>query len=114
MTTILIVDDEPDVLLLLRVLLEGEGFAVRSANDGVEALQQLAGGDVDLVVTDLMMPRMDGEELIRTIRSGSDPTAKLPVVVVSARASAVDGANAVFPKPFSADELIETCRTLVG
>ena len=62
---ILVVDDEPDIRDILRILLEGEGFEVEEANNGREALEKIQKRPPDLVITDYVMPEMDGEELCR-------------------------------------------------
>lgn len=63
--SILIVDDEPDTLVLIRDLLEGEGYEVRTAEDGASAIESLRRHSPDLIVLDLMMPGMDGFEFVR-------------------------------------------------
>ena len=65
---ILVVDDEPDIRDILRILLEGEGFEVEEANNGREALEKIQKRPPDLVITDYVMPEMDGEELCRKIK----------------------------------------------
>jgi len=109
--TVLVVDDEPDVLLLLKIILESDGFDVRTAADGFEAMAICAEVRIDVVITDLMMPRMDGGELIRQIRS-TEGLAAIPIIVVSARPDGVDGADAVIAKPFSSQDLIARTRAL--
>lgn len=84
MKTILVVDDEPDTLTVLELLLRHEGFEVRTASDGVEALEQIRDEPPDLVLTDFMMPRMDGLELCRQIRQMG--LEELPIVMTSAAA----------------------------
>jgi CheY-like chemotaxis protein len=69
MHTILLVDDEPEILTAWRVILEMEGYGVVCAGDGVEALAKVESGHVDLIVTDWMMPRMDGGELCRRLKA---------------------------------------------
>jgi CheY-like chemotaxis protein len=83
-TTVLIVDDEPDVRLLLTLILHAAGFEVETAADGFEALLLLEVTRPDLVLLDLMMPRMDGWELIEAIRVNAR-TYELPIVVMSAK-----------------------------
>jgi two-component system sensor histidine kinase and response regulator WspE len=86
---ILVVDDSPLTRELLSSLLEAVGFEILNSNDGVEALERLAREAVDLVVTDLEMPRMDGLELTRRLKS--HPTlSSLPVVIVTTRGSEAD------------------------
>jgi two-component system, OmpR family, KDP operon response regulator KdpE len=77
---ILIVDDDPNLLVLLAEQLQSDGFEIQTARDGVEALRRLAGGWPDLVIVDLMMGRMDGLSLAREIKAQAD----LPIIVLSA------------------------------
>lgn len=107
MARILVVDDSPDVLLLCRVHLEYEGHAVETAADGYEALDALATGRPDLVVLDIMMPGMDGWDVLSAMRA--DPaTANIPVVMLTARGEGLDeirgwreGASGYVTKPFN-------------
>lgn len=69
MPTVLLVDDEPDMLFVWRHVLTNAGYKVRVAADGVAALEQLRDGPANLVITDWMMPRMNGAELCRAIRA---------------------------------------------
>jgi CheY-like chemotaxis protein len=114
---ILIVDDESNLRFLLRMTFELAGHEVSEASHGAAALEVLAESQQDLIVTDFMMPVMDGRELIAQLRA--DPaTAAIPVIVVTATMGAATfGADAVFSKPFdphdvllSADELMEMPR----
>ena len=81
METVLIVDDEKNYPLILSAVLQDEGFETLTANSGGEALDILAQHDVDLVLTDMKMPRMDGIELLENIKS-KDPD--LPVIMMTA------------------------------
>ena len=81
METILIVDDEKNYPPILSAVLEEEGFETYSANSGKEALQILENSDVDLVLTDMKMPAMDGIELLEKVKM-KDP--KLPVIMMTA------------------------------
>jgi CheY-like chemotaxis protein len=109
MSRILIVDDETSVRDLVRIVLEGKGYAVCSAANGKEALEKIQAARPDLVVLDLTMPVLDGwgvlEELRRT------PGAP-PVVVLSGMARLVQhppGPVAWLSKPFRIGELLQTC-----
>ena len=117
MATILVVDDEPDILLLHRVNLESHGHRVLLAADGMTALERIASDHPDAVVLDVMMPVLDGwgvlEELARA------PAAP-PVIVVSAKSAPADierarelGAIDFLPKPFDADELARRVQRLL-
>ena len=110
---VLVVDDEPQVVWVLRFGLESEGYDVATACNGIEALEQVAVHHPELMVLDVMMPKMDGWTVLREL-------AKLPVqerprvVMVTALASLDDrakatelGADAYVPKPFDVDELLQ-------
>ena len=82
MTTLLVVDDDPDIRLLLRYELAAEGHHIVEAGHGEEALARVAEGGVDLVLLDMMMPVLDGWGVLRAIDRGTAP----PVVVITALA----------------------------
>lgn len=113
MPTILIVDDESDILFVLRVVLESSGYSVVEALDGREALEQVREARPDLVITDLMMPVMDGRELIHRIRENPE-TQALPILMVSANPNGTVGAQAMLRKPFKHDDLLREVRSLLG
>jgi CheY-like chemotaxis protein len=104
---VLVVDDEPDVLLLCRVNLEFEGYRVTEASDGEQALARLAEEVPDVVLLDVMMPKMDGWTVLEHIKA--DPrTAEVPVVMLTAKVQDHDqvrgwssGAAEYITKPFS-------------
>jgi two-component system OmpR family response regulator len=107
--TILIIEDDPSLLMGLAMNLRREGYRVRTANDGHRGLDELARERPDLVVLDLMLPGVDGLEILRRIRADD---ATLPVVVLTALGSEQDkikgldlGANDYVTKPFSIAEL---------
>lgn len=89
MHSILLVDDEPDILTAWRLILTGEGYEVRCASNGIEALRHLDGWRPDLVITDWMMPLMGGGELCRYIKSHPD-LLTTPVLVHTAAPTAVE------------------------
>jgi DNA-binding NtrC family response regulator len=112
---VLVVDDEPSVRRFAARALEGEGYQVSTAKDGVEALE-LVGAvprPLGLVVTDVVMPRLDGVELLRTL-SASHPA--LPIILMSGYATAhladvgVAAPCAVLAKPFSVQALVDQVR----
>ena len=110
MSKILIVDDEPDVLLLLRVNLEAAGYETVLAADGEMALRRIDEADPALVLLDIMMPVMDGLGVLRALEERSTAPR---VVVVSAKSSDRDvvraltsGALAYIKKPFDPDDLL--------
>lgn len=111
--TVLVVDDEPDIRYLLRVTLELAGYQVVEAAHGEAALEQVRRSAPRLVVTDRMMPRMNGGELIERLRA--DGTTKaIPIVMISGTRGGQVGADAVLGKPFDAAELIVLVDRLTG
>lgn len=83
--TILVIDDEPDVRTLCRVNLEWKGYKVVEASNGSDAFQRLNEGRPDLILLDLMMPQMDGWEVMRRLKE-DESTASIPVILLTARA----------------------------
>jgi CheY-like chemotaxis protein len=110
--TVLVVDDEPQIVWVLRFTLEAEGYRTVSASDGVRALEEIAQHRPRLVLLDLMMPNMDGWHVLEEMTKL--PAAERPrIVVVSALTSMQErskvtqlGADAFVAKPFDVDELI--------
>jgi CheY-like chemotaxis protein len=108
---VLVVDDEAVVRMCLRIYLNGWGFEVKEAVDGQGALEQLGKEDFDLLISDILMPRKDGWEVIKEIRS--NPRMKdIPVIVLTAKNEDADmfkgydlGANYYITKPFSKAQL---------
>ena len=115
---ILLVEDEPDLVLIIRNTLTGQGFNVRTAMDGEEGLRKFYSEKPDVLVADVMMPKMDGFTMVRQIRQTDQQT---PVLFLTAR-SAIDdvvegfelGANDYLKKPFGMMELIVRLRSLAG
>ncbi len=107
---ILVVDDEATIRETIAELLEIEGYRVETARDGLDALRRLRQAKPDVIVVDLMMPRLDGWGLVRACRA--DPAlADLPVIAMSARpdvAQSVAGLDVqvCLTKPFQVDELL--------
>lgn len=111
---VLVVDDEAQIIRVLRHILNAHSYAVRAAEDGEAALEVFREWQPDLVVTDLQMPNIDGLELCRRIRKNSD----VPIVVLSVRddektiVNALDsGADDYVTKPFGTDELLARLRS---
>lgn len=104
LAVVLVVDDERQIVSLLKDLLEDEGYAVRLAYDGAAALDEINAAKPDLVLSDVMMPRLDGLALYDEIRRR---VADLPVILMSAavRPKAIDAA--FVPKPFDIDHLLD-------
>lgn len=114
---ILVVDDDRAVRESLRRSLTFNGYQVDTAVDGQDALDQIAGNRPDAVVLDLNMPRMDGLEVCRRLRSAGDD---LPILVLTARDGVSDrvsgldaGADDYLPKPFALEELLARMRALL-
>ena len=108
---ILVVDDEPAVRRSVRSALTLEGYEVRLAREGAEALDVLASERVDAIVLDLLMPGVDGLEVCRRLRADGDPT---PVLMLTVRVAGLDaGADDYLTKPFSLDELLARMRALL-
>ena len=110
---ILIADDDPVILRLIQVNLELEGYEVITANNGEEAVAQAKAENPDLVILDIMMPRLDGYQACEQLKS-SDDTKDIPVIFLSAKAQQGDiekgrsfGVAAYLTKPFDPTELLE-------
>jgi DNA-binding response OmpR family regulator len=115
-STILLVDDEDSVQRLLAYPLEREGFRVLQARDGEEALERFAEEQVDLVVLDLMLPKLDGLEVCKRLRAESE----IPIIMLTARDDELDkvvglelGADDYITKPFSIREFRSRVRALL-
>jgi DNA-binding response OmpR family regulator len=117
---ILAVDDEPRILNFLSAKLRSSGYEVVTASNGVDAIEKAQAQEPDLIVLDVLMPRMDGFETLKELRTFSS----VPVIFLSARGADTDrikglglGADDYLPKPFSPDELvarIDAVRRRVG
>ncbi|MBV9624991.1 MAG: response regulator transcription factor [Acidobacteria bacterium] len=110
---ILVVDDEPQITRVLKTTLSSQGYGVRSAADGEQALYEMRGWAPDLIITDLRMPKMDGLELCRRVRTDS----RIPIIILSVKGEeavkveALDaGADDYITKPFSVNELLARVR----
>lgn len=109
---ILVADDEPDLAFLVRMVLEGAGYEVIEARDGLRALERIAEAVPRLVITDLMMPRMNGRTLIDRLRSDPTTTA-VPIVMLSSNPDLASDADAFVTKPFVPQELLELVQRLL-
>ena len=116
---ILVVDDEPDAIELIRFNLKASGYEVLTAEDGEEALAKARKFSPDMILLDLMLPEIDGLEVCKILRR--DPaTASLPIIMLTAKASEIDrvlglefGADDYVTKPFSPRELMLRVRNLL-
>ena len=120
--TILLVEDEELLRAGVQEVLEIQGYKVITAPDGEQALACLAAQTIDLIITDLVMPKMDGVDFVKQVRTIKPD---LPVIVVSGSTRnimqrygidsiQVPGANASLPKPFKSVDLIEQVRQLLA
>jgi len=117
--TILVIDDEANIVELARMYLEQEGFRVQSAGDGAKALEMLARQPPALMVLDLMLPEVDGCEVCRRVRAGK-AAPDLPIIMLTARDDDVDkivglelGADAYVTKPFNPRELVARVKAIL-
>jgi DNA-binding response OmpR family regulator len=115
-TRILVAEDEAAILDAVAYTLQGEGYEVQGVADGETALAQALDGDYDLLVLDLMLPKLSGTEVCRRIRAQSP----LPIIMLTARSAEADrvlgleiGADDYVPKPFSMPELVGRVRALL-
>ena len=115
---ILLVEDESTLAIIIKDTLEGQGFRIRLAKDGEEGLQSFFREKPDVMVADVMMPRMDGFEMVRRLRKTDSRT---PVLFLTARSAINDvvegfelGANDYLKKPFGMQELIVRIKALLG
>lgn len=115
---ILLAEDERTLAMIIKDTLDGQGFHVDVAGDGEEALRLYAANKPDVMVADVMMPRLDGFELVRRIRKHDQTT---PVIFLTARSAVNDvvhgfemGANDYLKKPFGMQELIVRIKALLG
>jgi len=117
--SILVVDDDDAVRDMMCIVLSVAGYAAEGAADGLEALRLLRDGDPpDLIIVDLMMPRMDGQSLIRTM-SGDSTLARIPVAIISGQLTSPaqpPGPQVVarMVKPVELDDLLDLVRQVAG
>ena len=118
MITILLVDDSPTVRTMVADLLKSKGIQVIEAVDGVEAIAKIQSQRPDLVITDIVMPRMNGYELCRWVKTNLTPD--VPVIMCTSKSEQFDhywglkqGADAYITKPFQPIDLIQAIKKLI-
>jgi CheY-like chemotaxis protein len=109
--TVLIVDDEPAIVDLLSQLLEDEGYRVVSAGDGLAAWETVRKRRPDLVIADVMMPRMDGFALVDRLSDGGEP---VPVILMSAAVESRRQGVPFIAKPFDLGELLDLVNSYLA
>lgn len=117
---ILLVDDEPDLAQLVSLRLKAAGYEVQVAYDGQQAIDQVKKSRPDLVILDLMLPKIDGYKVCRLLKF-DERTRTLPILIFTARAQVEDvtlatecGADAYLTKPFDAEALLSKLAELLG
>jgi CheY-like chemotaxis protein len=118
-STVLVVDDEPDIRLTLRFMLEGAGHTVIEAATGADALNRLGAERPDLVLLDIRLPDMDGWDVMASIRSSAELSA-VPFLIMSAHSSGdfrdratQEGGRGYLVKPFREEDLVEAVGALL-
>jgi DNA-binding response OmpR family regulator len=117
---VLVADDDPDILSLVKLRLERSGYDVVSAGDGAQALQTARARTPDLALLDVMMPKLDGYEVTTRLRQ-EEATRHLPIILLTARVQESDiargveaGADDYVKKPFSTHELRDRVQAVLG
>jgi CheY-like chemotaxis protein len=121
MKTILAVDDDPDILVLVEKILKREGYEVLTAANGAKAISLLkTGREIDLILLDVMMPNINGFEVSQWVR-GSESERRIPVVFVTAKDDAQSmkegfrsGGTVYLTKPFTTTQLVKTVTSIIG
>ena len=117
--TILIVDDEPNIVISIEYLMKRAGYEVATAYDGQQALDYLADNNPSLMILDVMMPNKNGFEVCEVVRA-DNRFAQMPILMLTARGREAEmnkglslGANAYITKPFSTHDLVESVKSLL-
>lgn len=118
--TIMVVDDNPDIITIVKTILEGKGYGVSSASSGPELLNHLKTLKPDLIILDIMMPEMDGLEVLGRLK-GTTEWATIPVILLTAKVQYEDvlggyklGADYYITKPFTSTQLVNGINLLLG
>ena len=116
----MVVDDNPDIITIVKTILEGRGYTVFSASSGPELLSMLATQKPDLIILDIMMPEMDGLEVLTRLK-GKTETSTIPVILLTAKVQYEDvlggyklGADYYITKPFTSTQLVNGINLLLG
>src|SRR5436309_4754290 len=116
MGTILIIDDDEELCELVSEYLTVEGFEIESVNDGQSGLERALSGDYDMAILDVMLPKMNGFDVLRNLREHS----KMPIIMLTARGDDMErivgleiGADDYLPKPFNPRELVARLRAIL-
>ncbi|MCU0640540.1 MAG: response regulator [Candidatus Margulisbacteria bacterium] len=117
---ILVVDDEPDVASLLTLMLKAQGYTVVTASDGQEALEKARSENPDLILLDVMLPRMDGYKVARMLKF-DEKYSQIPIIMLTAKIQERDrqtglemGANDYLTKPFDTTALLDKIKVLLA
>ncbi len=120
MERVLVVDDDIELTELVVEYLAPEGFSVEMVDNGLEGVERALAGDYAIIVLDVMLPGLNGLEVLRRIRAASTPVARTPVLMLTARGADVDrivglelGADDYLPKPFNPRELVARIRAIL-
>lgn len=118
--TIMVVDDNPDIITIVKTILEGKGYQVLSAASGAQLLNLLESTKPDLIILDIMMPEMDGLEVLSRLKALTE-TASIPVILLTAKVQYEDvlggyklGADYYITKPFTSTQLVNGINLLLG
>ncbi len=118
--TIMVVDDNPDIVTIVKTILEVKGYGVQSAFSGQEVFNLLSEQKPDLIILDIMMPQMDGLEVLTRLKEDSG-TATIPVILLTAKVQYEDvlggynmGADYYITKPFTSTQLLNGINLLLG
>jgi len=118
--TIMVFDDNPDIIIIVKSILEGRGYNVFSASSGPELLNMLTTQKPDLIILDIMMPEMDGLEVLTRLK-GKTETSTIPVILLTAKVQYEDvlggyklGADYYITKPFTSTQLVNGINLLLG
>jgi len=117
---IMIVDDNPDIVTIVKTILEGKGYGVQTAYSGMEVFSRLEEKKPDLIILDVMLPQMDGLEVLTRLKGTAD-SSSIPVILLTAKVQYEDvlggyklGADYYITKPFTSTQLINGINLLLG